>query len=290
MAFLLIGGDSEIATATLAESRRRNMPAVATTRRADRVAAGGRVLLDLARAVAEWEPPPQIEAACIFAAIGHLADCARDPEGAALINVTRTLELAERLSGLGIPVLFLSTNQVFDGSRPQMPADAPLCPQSEYGRQKARTETRLQAMMAAGAPVAILRFGKIVSPGMALLRQWDAALAAGQKVRAFPDMVMAPTPAAVAAAAVVSLLAERARGIWQLTGPQDIAYAAIAAHIARRRGAAATLVEPVAAATAGMPQGATPGNTTLDSARLYDRFGIAAPQPWSVIDRLLDDD
>jgi dTDP-4-dehydrorhamnose reductase len=69
----------------------------------------------------------------------------------------------------------------------------------------------------------------------------------------FEDMVMAPTPVGVAAAVIAALLSERAAGIWQLSGPRDISYAEIAAHIARRVGADLELLRPVAAASAGMP-------------------------------------
>lgn len=286
MSCLLVGGDSEIASATFAYMQRHGLPVVATTRRAERVPDGG-IFLDLAPPLAAWQPPPETRAACILAAVGHLVDCQRDPVGSALINVTRTVELVERLVSRGIYVLFLSTNQVFDGSRPQVPAGTPVNPVSEYGRQKARTETRLQAMMAAGAPVGILRLAKVVAPGMALLRQWQAALGVGQPVHAFRDMVMAPTPIGVAAAAITALLAERCLGIWQLTGPLDISYAEIAAHIARHLDADAALVRPVAAASAGMPKGSTPRHTTLDSSALRARFGIAAPAPWSTIEGVL---
>jgi dTDP-4-dehydrorhamnose reductase len=283
---LLVGGDSEIASATFAHMQRHGMPVVATTRRAERLA-DGRIFLDLAPPLAAWQPPSETRAACILAAVGHLVDCQRDPVGSALINVRRTVELIERLVSRGIYVLFLSTNQVFDGSRPQVPAGTPLGPVSEYGRQKALAETRLQQMMAAGAPVGILRLAKVVAPGMALLRQWQTALGAGRPVHAFRNMVMAPTPIGVAAAAITALLAERCSGIWQLTGPQDICYAEIAAYIARRLDADPALVRPVAAASAGMPQGSTPRHTTLDGGALRARFGIGAPASWSTIEGVL---
>ena len=286
MSFLLVGGDSEIASATFAYMQRHKFPVVATTRRAERLAVG-RIFLDLAPPLAAWRPPSETRAACILAAVGHLVDCHRDPVGSALINVTRTLELVERLVVSGIYVLFLSTNQVFAGNRPLMSASMPLDPVSEYGRQKARTETRLQAMMRAGAPIGILRLAKIVSPGMALLRQWQGTLAAGQPVFPFRDMVMAPTPAGVTAAAITALLAERCPGIWQLSGPRDISYAEIAAYLARRLNADPTLVRSVSAASAGMPEGSTPRYTTLDSSALRARFGIAAPGPWPTIEELV---
>jgi dTDP-4-dehydrorhamnose reductase len=122
---------------------------------------------------------------------------------------------------------------------------------------------------------------------MALLRQWQEALAAGRPVHAFHDMVMAPTPIGVAAAAITALLAERCSGIWQLTGPRDISYAEVAAYIARRLAADRALVRPVAAASAGMPEGSTPRNTTLDSSALRARFGIATPAPWPTIEGVL---
>jgi dTDP-4-dehydrorhamnose reductase len=285
VAFLLVGGDSEIAVATLAHLRREGTPAVATTRR--RGHRSERVFLDLAAPLGGWQPPTGVEAACIFAAVGHLVDCHRDPAGSRLINVTGTVELVERLVARGIYVLFLSTNQVFDGTRALVPAAAPLCPVSEYGRQKADTEIRLQAMLAAGSAVGILRLAKIVSPGVPLLRQWQAALAAGQSIRPFHDMVMAPTPVGVAAAAIAALLADRAAGVWQLTGSQDVSYAEIGGHIAQQIGADPALVQPVAATSAGMPEGSTPRHTTLDSGALQRRFAIAAPEPWPTIEAVL---
>jgi dTDP-4-dehydrorhamnose reductase len=286
MVYLLVGGDSEIASAAATHLNEVGLRVVATTRRADRLG-DGRVFFDLAAPIGDWLPPEQTTAACIFAAVARLADCHGDPAGSALINVTRTLTLVERLVERGIYVLFLSTNQVFDGSEPWVSARTPHAPISEYGRQKARTETALREMMDAGAPVAILRLAKVVSPGMALLQQWQAALAEGRRVQAFRDMVMAPVRARIVAAAIRALLSERNPGIWQLSGPSDISYAQIGAHIARRVGAPAHLVEPVAAASAGMPPGSTPRHTTLDSDALRDRFGVEVPEPWSVMDELL---
>ena len=286
MAHLLVGGDSEIATATGEFLRERRMSPLATTRR-NFSGESGPVFLDLAAPLGDWQPPTETTTACIFAAVARLADCHRDPAGSALVNVTHTLALVERLVSRGIHVLFLSTNQVFDGREPWVSAQTPHSPTSEYGHQKARTESALQAMMNAGAPVAILRLAKIVPPGLALLRQWEATLAAGRKVQAFYDMVMAPVPAAIVAAAIAALLSERGPGIWQLSGPNDISYTQIAAHIARRIAAPRHFVEPVAASSAGMPVGTTPRHTTLDSSRLCDRFGIAVPEPWSVIDEVL---
>lgn len=284
---LIVGGDSEIASASAAHLCRAGFDVAATTRRADCVAAD-RPFLDLGQPIDDWSIPQGIGAACFCAAIARLADCARDPEGSARVNVTGTVALAGRLLDRGIPVLFLSTDKVFDGSRPLVPADTSPCPVSEYGRQKAAAEAALGAKMREGAPVAILRLAKVVSPGIELLRQWLVSLRAGKPIRAFHDMMMAPTPVALVAQAIERLLAEPNSGIYQLTGPRDIAYSQVALHLARSVGADPALVEAVSAYSAGLPPGSTAANTTLDSTALRVRHAITVPDAIEVIDELID--
>lgn len=285
--FLIVGGDSEIANAAATHLRAVGFDVAATTRRQDRITAD-RPFLDLAQPVDEWPIPGGLVAACFCAAIARLADCARDPEGSARVNVGGTVALADRLLARGVPVLFLSTDKVFDGSIPLVPADTPTCPVSEYGRQKAAAEAALGERMRDGAPVSILRLAKVVSPGMELLRQWIGSLRTGKPIRAFDDMMMAPTPVALVAEAIERLLSEPTAGIFQLTGPQDIAYSQVALHLARRIGADPALVEAVSAYSAGLPPGSTAPHTTLDSSALRQRFGIVAPDALEVIDALVE--
>ena len=281
---LIVGAESEIGGATL---RHIAGAAIGTTRRPGPLAADRR-LLDLSRPLGDWRAPTGTVAACLCAAIGRVADCAADPAGSSFINVDQTIALAERLAAQGIYVLFLSTNQVFDGSIAQVSSETPPSPVSEYGRQKARAEAGLRRLLDGGAPIGILRLAKVVSPGIALLRGWAEALSQGRPIRAFADMVMAPSPVDLVAAAIAALLQARAQGLFQLSGPEDVTYAAIGRHIAARLGAPADLVEPVPAASAGMPAGATPRHTTMDSSLLRQRFGVEVPAPWVVIDAALN--
>src|SRR5579863_766065 len=167
--FLLIGGNSEIGAATARRLRARGERLITTTRRAVHLAAD-EAFLDLDRLPDDWRPPAGVTAACVFAAIARLAACEADPTGSHRVNVTRTLALAEKLMAEGVYTLFLSTNQVFDGTRPHIPADAPHSPVSAYGRQKAAAEATFKRWIGEGAAVGILRLAKVVSPQMALLR------------------------------------------------------------------------------------------------------------------------
>ena len=284
--FLIVGGDSEIGAALAAQLEAQDRPVAATTRRPER-AAPNRPLLDLAAPLDSWTPPPSTRAACMCAAVARLAACAADPQGSARINVDQTLALFDTLLAQDIAVLFLSTNQVFDGGTPNVVADAPHSPVSEYGRQKAKVETALRQRIGQGAPAAILRLAKVVSPGMPLLRGWIADLKAQRPIHAFADMTLAPTPAALVCDAIAALLEDRARGIFQLTGPRDVSYAEVGRFIAAYIGAENGLVQETSAYDSGLPQGAAPLHTTLDSSLLRERYSIAAPDVWEVVESVI---
>jgi len=285
--FFLVGGDSEIGGQTFCALKSAGAAVEATTRRLDRHAIPGRSHLDLAGDLSGWVPPPAVSSACIFAAVARLAACAADPVGSFHVNVTQTLSLIDRLLEQGAHVVFLSTNQVFDGEIPHVAPDAATHPISEYGRQKAQTEAALQAKLGQGAPLAILRLAKVVSPEMSLIHNWIANLSVGRPVKAFTDMMMAPIPIELVAKAIIALMRDRAIGVFQLSGPTDVSYLDVAYYIARQVGAVPGLVKPEMAADAGQPLGATPRHTTLDSAMMLGRYGIAVPEPWSVVDSIV---
>jgi dTDP-4-dehydrorhamnose reductase len=168
-----------------------------------------------------------------------------------------------------------------------VPADAPTAPVSEYGKQKARTEAALRAQIREGAPAAILRLAKVVSPQTALLRDWRAALAAGKPIRAFRDMTMAPAPMDLVARAIEALMRDRAAGVFQLTGPRDVTYGEVGRFLAERIGADPALVVRTSVKEAGLPAGIGPAHTTLDSSALRERYGIVVPDAWDVLDPIL---
>jgi dTDP-4-dehydrorhamnose reductase len=283
--FLIVGGDSEIGAAAYRAMKAQGAAVAATTRRSERIASD-RPFLDLAAPLDGWVPPPGTQAVCLCAAIARLAACADDPEGSAHINLVQTLTLAERLLARGIAVLFLSTNQVFDGRTPQERAEAPHAPVSEYGRQKARAETALLRQLESGAPVAILRLAKVVSDTMPLIGGWIKDLTAAKPIRVFNDLKLAPTPTDLVCTAIAALLQDRARGIFQLTGPRDVSYAEIGRFLAAYLDVDAKLVTQASAREAGLPEGATPPNTTLDSSLLRVLYGLDVPDVWDVVERV----
>ena len=283
--FLIVGGDSEIGGAAYRAMKAHGKAVAATTRRSGRIAPD-RPFLDLAAPLDDWAPPPGTQAMCLCAAIARLAACADDPEGSAHINVVQTLALAEMCLARGITVLFLSTNQVFDGRTPHERAEAPHSPVSEYGRQKARAEAALLRQIESGAPVAILRLAKVVSDTMPLIGGWIKDLTAAKPIRVFDDLKLAPTPTNQVCTAIAALLQNRARGIFQLTGPRDVSYADIGGFLAAYLDADPKLVNQTSARAAGLPEGATPLHTTLDSSLMRVHYGLDVPDVWDVVERV----
>jgi dTDP-4-dehydrorhamnose reductase len=283
--FLIVGGDSEIGAAAFRAMKAQGKAVAATTRRSDHVASD-RPFLDLAAPLDSWTLPPGTQAVCLCAAIARLADCANDPHGSANINVVQTLALAEQFLARGIAVLFLSTNQVFDGRTPYQRAEAPHSPISEYGRQKARAEAALLRQMENGAPVAILRLAKVMSDTMPLIGGWIRDLSAAKPIRVFNDLTLAPTPTDLVCTAISALMQDRAGGIYQLTGPRDVTYADIGRFLAAYLDAEPALVTQTNAREAGLPEGATPPNTTLDSSLLRVHYGLEVPDVWDVVERV----
>ena len=202
-----------------------------------------------------------------------------------MINVDATLRLIDRLLARGIYVVYLSTNQVFDGSMPNVPPDAPVNPISEYGKQKARTENELKVLIQQGAPLSILRLAKVISPQMPLLKGWVETLATARPIRAFQDMMIAPAPISTVTEAIAALMRGGSPGVYQLTGPRDVSYADVGLYIAQQLRVNCDLVKTVSAKSSGLPIGATPPHTTLDStalraAKRHCRAGcLAGAQP-----------
>ena len=277
---LVVGSDGLIGGALMEELRQAGERAVGTTRRRGAVDEA-RHYLDLSENVEQWQPPRPVSVAVICAGVTKIDLCRRDPESTARVNVEAVSVLASNLVGRGAFVIYLSTNQVFDGMIPnRLPLD-PALAQTEYGRQKAEVERRLLAL---GNSTSIVRLTKVIGPGMPLLKGWLRALHQGEMIHPFVDMVMAPVPLSFVTAVIRQLVERRLPGIVQVSGERDVTYAQVAYHIAERTGAKRELVQPISSKEAGIPAEAAPPHTTLDTTRLRRELGLEPPDVWTTID------
>ena len=87
---------------------------------------------------------------------GHLGACEADPDGARKVNVDGTLAVARQLTDAGAFPVLVSTNAVFDGTEPHVPADTPPNPANVYGALKAEAE--------AGVTLSLMSLGPSAQP------------------------------------------------------------------------------------------------------------------------------
>lgn len=263
--FLIVGGDG-----TLGSALRRAPECPAEVAYTSRRGGDGALRLDLAASPDTWELPARITGAVLCAAITSIDACEKDPAGTRAINVTATAELARRIAERGGRCVFLSTNQVFDGSRPFRQETEPPCPVTKYGRQKAEAEAEL---LAGGH--CVLRLTKVFAAVPKLFRTWREQLLSSATIRPFDDMVFSPVGILTAARAIWELSVEQAAGVVHLSADADLAYSTVAQRLAARLGVSPELVHPTTTAAAGLTA-AVPRHTTLAVTRWPAPSALAA--------------
>lgn len=225
-------------------------------------------------------PIDAVDTVIICAGITRLRDCHENPQQSRFINVHQTRKLAEYLFDKGKFVVFLSTNLVFDGSVPFVETDMKPCPTTEYGRQKAETETNLQLL---SDHISIVRVSKIIGPGNALLTHWKKSLDCGEKIKAYSDLFMSPVPLSTVTKAIQKIVEHKMAGIVQLSANQDISYFDTAIMCADLLNVNADLVHAI---PSDLLQGiySSPAKfTTLDTRALTKEMRIDIPDvEWTI--------
>lgn len=272
-AILVVGSDGLLGGGLEERLARAGRRVLRTTRHGG----DGAIGLDLAADPGTWSIPDGPVVACLCAAVTSMDRCRERPDMARAVNVTGTLELARRIVARGGRVVFPSTNMVFDGGTPFQRADAAPSPRSAYGRLKAEAEA---ALLALGGPTCIVRLTKVLGGRVPLFERWAASLCAGDPIRPFSDLVMAPVTLAHAVDVLARACTDSMTGILQVSACRDVSYAEAALRLAAILPAEAALVRPVPAS--GVEHVAR--HTTLDTSRVRAELGLEPPEPWDAID------
>ncbi|WP_455212600.1 sugar nucleotide-binding protein, partial [Kaarinaea lacus] len=220
---LIIGGDSKIGQAVGVELKKSGCEVIITTRRKHPVSTHTRYL-DLCKPLSQWEPP-EVDACLLAGAVTSLQTCQQHPEYCEKVNVIGTLQVAEKLLAQGTYVLFLSSNQVFDGTNPYVGESTAVKPLTWYGKHKAFVESRL---LPRNIACGILRLSKVLADNNGLLNSWFENLSHGQVIKAFDNYYMAPVSMEYTSRAIAWMLQNRLPGIFHLSGDKDISYFEVA--------------------------------------------------------------
>jgi dTDP-4-dehydrorhamnose reductase len=223
-----------------------------------------------------------------------------EPYLAYAINGSGAEAVARAAAKLGIPIVQLSTDYVFDGNldRPYR-EDDPTAPLGVYGDSKLKGE---QAVAAAHDNHVILRTAWAYSPfGKNFVRTMLTLAGRREQISVVSDQQGTPTNALDIADGIVAVLrnlldrpsARELRGIFHMTGDGETNWAEFATAIFAASAAAggpSARVLPISTSEYPTPA-RRPSNSRLDNSRLADIHGVRLPR-WqqslpACIERLL---
>ena len=278
---LIVGSDGQIGSSLCKHFQASGLPTVRTTRR-ETAADSSTIRLDLAAPATSWPGFREVRSAVLCGAVTNGEQCRLNPSATRHVNVYQTVRLAERLVEQGAFVVFLSSNAVFDGSKPLRSPNEPVCPMTEYGRQKADAEVELRSLR---DRCAIVRLTKVFHGGLALLQGWLGDLRNQKAISPYSDYVCAPISLEAVVRAIGMVVENELAGVWQLSARTDVAYDGIARTLARLNKLDESLIRPIAARqTANLEH--VPQYSTMDASQSEASLGFRIPDPLEVINTL----
>jgi len=250
------------------------------------VVAIGRPALDLSApegieaAIAAVKPDLIVNAAAYTA----VDKAESEPEVADAVNAAGAEAVGRTATRLGVPVIHVSTDYVFDGSKPVPYVESdPVAPLGAYGRSKYEGERRL---MAACPEAIVLRTAWVYSPyGHNFVKTMLRLAETRDEISVVDDQLGNPTYAPHLADAIIAISrhvlegGSTAWGLYHAAGSGDVTWCGFAREVfaasARHDGPTAN-VKPIT--TADYPTPARrPANSRLDGSKLREAFGVRLP-------------
>ncbi len=206
----------------------------------------------------------------------------RTPDTAFRVNCDGARRIAEAAATLGVPLVHLSTEYVFDGGsdRPYREAD-PTAPLNVYGRSKLAGEA---AVAAATADHAILRTSWLYSPyGRNFFTKVLEKSRSNKEIPVVADRLGSPTSAFELARGIEQVArnlfvwreTNRGRGIFHMTCAGETSWAGFASELVRHAGCT---VRPVTS-NSFVEFARRPMNSRLCNDRLSEVHGVVLA-PW----------
>ncbi|MDG6218106.1 MAG: sugar nucleotide-binding protein [Candidatus Thermoplasmatota archaeon] len=280
---LIIGADGLIGNTLSRYLISQNEEIIETTRHLH-TCTTSRIFLNLSdEKIDNWNPPSGVSVVYICAAVTSLEECRKDPHRSELVNVHNMIKIAHKCMKNGIFVIFLSTSSVFDGTLSHRKITDQPSPKTEYGRQKAEAERRLQLL---NGECAIVRLTKVIDPDTPLIIGWIDTLKSNNRIYPLSDYVMAPISLKTVVECLYGIAQLKLRGIHHISAPNDISYAEAAFHIARRCNIDPSMVSLMKVSDSNIFLENNPSYTTLDTSVIRNKIGIEIPDAFTVIDEV----
>jgi len=171
------------------------------------------------------------------AALANLEDCEANPELAAEMNARLPGIVAAACSDRGLPLVHLSTDAVFDGTRDAAytEEDAPG-PVSVYARTKLEGEGEVLAAHPDAIVARVNFYGWSPGGKRSLGEFFYNNLSAGRTVSGFTDVIFCPMWVTDLAGLLLEMLEKRLHGLYHAVGPQAMSKYQFGVEVARKFG------------------------------------------------------
>lgn len=203
------------------------------------------------------------------AALARQLECWQNPERAHQINAETTAHLAREAVRLGCRLIYVSTDLVFDGTKPHLQEDDGPNPISIYGRTKWEGEKAAQLCPSSLIARISLLFGPSFSGKPSFFDHQVQNLLRGQPLHLFEDEWRTPLSVATAAKALILLSRSDRTGVIHLAGNDRLSRLEMGKILARRLRIEAP---KIIATRRGSDPEARPRDVSLDCTRFRTLF------------------
>jgi dTDP-4-dehydrorhamnose reductase len=276
---LIFGAGGQIGQAVLESARQRQVFTIGVTRSEADIANA-----DAVKRLVDIHAPRLILNAAAYTAVDKAES---EPDLARLVNAGGAEIVAQAAAGAGVPLIHMSTNYVFDGTKSEPYAENDrIGPISVYGRTKAEGEARVLAAM---PDAVVLRTAWVYGPyGSNFLKTILRLASQHDRLRVVIDQRGSPTATIDIAEAVfrihrAAVAREWSSGIFHFAGFGNATWHSFAEAIMTAQALVArkhTFIDPILSSEYHSAA-KRPVNSALSSNLFSQTFGYRAP-PWQV--------
>ncbi len=230
-----------------------------------------------ARLVQQAFAGTKFDAVIHTAAFTAVDDCERQPDLAFKVNAEGTRNIAVACRDASLPMLFISTDYVFDGRKPTPYAEDDLPgPLNVYGQSKLQGEKHVLENVPAAC---IVRTSWLFGPwGKNFVRTILQRAKQGDSLRVVDDQIGAPTYTMDLAEALEQILTKGKPGIYHVTNRGYCSWFEFAREILRQAGLGHVPLSPIPTSASDRPA-VRPRNSRLAHTRLESE-GLNLLPPW----------